>query len=152
MHRLRCSGIFLLYYRSSASVLNYRQFSLELCLFWNVENWKYTVFHTFRLHALTYWAEILHLTLFYWTTDQVWVSSISVNFCRSYAPFRTWNTGNTQFSALFSYLLWHIELKFFILLCLMYCRSSLSVITLCLSGSSSVHSFSALSSYMHWQI
>ena len=79
----------LLYYRSSLSVLNYRQFLLELCLFWNVENWKYTVFRTFRLHALTYWAEILHLTLLYWTTDQVWVSSISVNFCRSYAPFRT---------------------------------------------------------------
>ena len=44
-------------------------------------------FHTFLLHALTYWAEILHFTLFYCTTDQVWVPSISVNFCRSYAPF-----------------------------------------------------------------
>ena len=36
-----------------------------------------------------------------------------------------------QFSALFSYMLWHIELKFFIWLCLMYYRSSLSVVTLC---------------------
>ena len=32
---------------------------------------KYTVFHTFLLHALTYWAEILHMTLFYCTSDQV---------------------------------------------------------------------------------
>ena len=61
--------------------------SWELCPFWNVEYWKYTVFHTFLLHALTYWAEILHFTLYYCTTDQAWVSSICVNFCRSYAPF-----------------------------------------------------------------
>ena len=52
----------LLYYRSSASVINFRQFLLELCPSWNVENWKYTVFRTLFLHALTYWAEILHLT------------------------------------------------------------------------------------------
>ena len=32
----------LLYYRSSSSVVNFRQFLLELCPFWNVENWKYT--------------------------------------------------------------------------------------------------------------
>ena len=61
----------------------------ELCPCWNLEYWKYTVFHTFLLHALTYWVEILHMTLFYCTTDQVWVSSISVNFCGSYAPFGT---------------------------------------------------------------
>ena len=29
-----------------------------------VMHWKYTVFCTFLLHALTYWAEILHMTLF----------------------------------------------------------------------------------------
>ena len=34
------------------------------------------------------------------------------HFCGSYAPFVTYNTGNIQFSALFSYILWHIELKF----------------------------------------
>ena len=38
-------------------------------------------------------------------------------FCRSYAPFGTKNTENTLFSALFSYMLWHIELKFCIWLC-----------------------------------
>ena len=75
------------------------------------------VFHTFLQHALTYWAEILHMTLFYCTTDQVWVSSISVQCCASYAPFVTYNTGNTQFSALFSNMLWHIELKLCIRLC-----------------------------------
>ena len=79
----------LLYYRSSSSVVTLHQFLLELCPFQNVEYWKYTVFRTFLLHTLTYWAEILHMTLFYCTTDQVWVSSISVNFCRSFGPFGT---------------------------------------------------------------
>ena len=64
-------------------------FVYELCLFVNLEYSKYAVFHTFLLHALTYWAEILHMTLFYCTTDQVRVSSICENFCGSYAPF--WN-------------------------------------------------------------
>ena len=44
------------------------------------------VFRTFLIHALTYWAEILHIILFYCTTDQVGVSSISVNFWWSYTP------------------------------------------------------------------
>ena len=57
------------------------------------------------------------MTLFYCTTDQVRVSSICIYFCGSYAPFGTTNTENTQFSALFSYMLWHIELTFFIWLC-----------------------------------
>ena len=79
----------LLYYRSSWSVINLRQVLLELCPFWNLKYWKYTVFRTFLQHALTYWAEILHMTLFYCTTDQVLVSSICVNFCGSCAPFGT---------------------------------------------------------------
>ena len=74
-----------LYYRSSSSVVNFQQFLLELCPFWkNTEN---TVFRTFLLHALTYWAEILHMTLLYRTTDQVPVSLICINFCGSNAPF-----------------------------------------------------------------
>ena len=32
--------------------------------------------------------------------------------CLSYSPFGPSNTGNTQFYALFFYMLWHIELKF----------------------------------------
>ena len=43
----------LLYYRSSSSFVNLRQFLWELCPFWNLEYWKYTVFRTFLLHALT---------------------------------------------------------------------------------------------------
>ena len=85
---------------------------LELCPFWNVEYWKYTVS---ALFSYTLWhIELKFFFSLYCTTDQVWVLSISVNFCRSYAPFGTWNTGNTQFSTLFSYMLWHIGLKFYI--------------------------------------
>ena len=79
----------LMYHRASLSVVILLQFLLELCLFVNLEYSKYTVFRTFLLHALTYWAEILHMTLFYCTTDQVRVSSICVNFCGSHAPFGT---------------------------------------------------------------
>ena len=68
----------LMYHRASLSVVILHQFLLELCLFVNLEYSKYTVFRTFLLHALTYWAEILHMTLFYCTTDQVRVPSIFV--------------------------------------------------------------------------
>ena len=44
--------------------------------------------------------------------------SISFNFCWSYAPFEVQTLTNMQFSALFYYMLWHIELKFCIWLCL----------------------------------
>ena len=80
----------LMYHTASLSVVILLQFLLELWLFVkNLEYSKYTVFRTFLLHALTYWAEILHMTLFYCTTVQVRVSSICVNFCGSYAPFGT---------------------------------------------------------------
>ena len=54
----------IMYYRSSLSVITLRQFLKESCLFWNLEYRKYTVFRSFLLHALTYWAEILRMTLF----------------------------------------------------------------------------------------
>ena len=54
----------LLYHRLSLSVLNLCKFLWELCPFWNFWNWKYTFFCTFLLHALAYWAETLHMTLF----------------------------------------------------------------------------------------
>ena len=57
----------LMYHRASLSVVILLQFLLELCLFVNLKYSKYTVFRTFLLHALTYWAEILHMTLFYCT-------------------------------------------------------------------------------------
>ena len=71
---------YVLYYRSSSSVINLHQIFGELCPFWNLEYWKYTVFRTFLLHPLTYWADSLHIVLFFCTTDQVWVSSICVYF------------------------------------------------------------------------
>ena len=79
----------LMYHRSSSSVVILRQYFKELCLFLNLEYRKYTVFRSFLLHALTYLAEILHMTLFWCTTDQVRVSSICVHSWRSYAPFGT---------------------------------------------------------------
>ena len=54
----------LMYYRASLSVVILLQVLLELCLFVNLEYSKYTVFRTSLLHALTYWAEILHITVF----------------------------------------------------------------------------------------
>ena len=102
----------LMYYRSSSCVVTLRQFWKELCLFVNLEYRKCAVFRTFLLHALTYWAKILHMTLFNCTTDQVWVSPFCVNFWRSCASFWTWNIRNTQLAAVFSYMLWHIELEF----------------------------------------
>ena len=50
----------LMYYGSSASVVTLRQFLKELCLFVNLEHRKCEVVCTFLLHALRYWAEILH--------------------------------------------------------------------------------------------
>ena len=47
------------------------------------------IFRTFLLHALTYWAEILHMTLFWCTTDQVRLSSLCINFLRIYASLLT---------------------------------------------------------------
>ena len=37
----------LLYYRSSSIVTNLRQSMWELCPFWNLQNWKCTVFRSF---------------------------------------------------------------------------------------------------------
>ena len=129
-----------------------------------------TVFRTFLLHTLTYWAEILHMTLFCCTTDPVQVLSIFVSFCRSYAPFGTKNngnapfgtknTGNTQFYALFSYMLWHIELKACIWLYFnvyqikfefrQFPSIFVGVLPLLELRILEIHSFSALFSYMPW--
>ena len=134
------------------------------------------IFRTFLLHASTYWAEILHMTLFYCTTDQVRVSSISVNFVgvlplmelrilkihnfphfsltcfdllswnfaydfvllyyrsrssvvylrqffKELCPFWNLEYYNMKFSALFSYTLWHIEVKF----CIWFCFTVLQI-------------------------
>ena len=64
----------LMNYRSSSSIVTLRQFLKELCLFMNLEYRKCEVFHTFLLHALRYWAEIL----LWYTTDQVQVLSLCI--------------------------------------------------------------------------
>ena len=67
----------------------------------------------FSLTCFTYWAIVLHMPLFHCTTGQVWMPSICVNFCGSYAAFRR-----------------HINLNFiydFVLLCY---RSRWSVLNL----------------------
>ena len=117
----------LLHYRSNSSVVNLCQLLVGLCPFWNLQYWKYTVFRSFLLHALTYRAKVLHMTLFYFTSDQVWVSSLPVNFCGSYAPFGTYNNEDTQFSALFSYMLWYIELIIWIPVLHVLCFTALQI-------------------------
>ena len=136
----------LLYYRSSSSVVNFPQFLLELYPFWNLEYYKYTVFRFFLLHALTNWAEILHIILFYCTTDQVRVSSIFV-WVMPLLELRILKIHSFPHFSLtrFEILSWNFAYYFVLL----YYRSSSSVIILCPSGSLSVHQFSALSSYMH---
>ena len=120
----------LMYRRASLSVVILLQFLLELCLFVNLEYSKYTVFRTFLLHALTYWAEILHMTLFYCTTDQVRVSSICVNFCWSYAlsELRILEIHSFPHFSLtpFNILSWKLNITLFFC----YYRSSLSVVNL----------------------
>ena len=95
----------------------YRQFASIFVGVMPLLEFRILEIHSFPHFSLTYRAEILNMTLFYHTTGQVRVSSICVNFCGSYVPFGTWNTRNTQFSALFSNMLWDIELKFCIWLC-----------------------------------
>ena len=107
-------------------------FSWELCPFWNVKYWKYTVFRTFLLHPLTYWVEILHLTLFYCTTDQVRLSSISVNFSLGVMPLLECKLlkihSFPHFSlTCFDILSWNFAFDFILL----YYRSSLSVVNFC---------------------
>ena len=56
----------LLKYRPSLSVVNLCQLLWELCPFSALFSYMLEIqfFRTFLLHALTYWAEIFHMTLF----------------------------------------------------------------------------------------
>ena len=55
---------FFMHIRSSSNAINFRHFLQELCSFSTSNSYKYTVFRTFLLHALTYWVQILYMTLF----------------------------------------------------------------------------------------
>ena len=69
--------------------INLRQLLWELCPFWNLKYWKYTfpAFFSYMLWHIELEFCITGMSLFYCTSYQVWVSSICVNFCRSYASF-----------------------------------------------------------------
>ena len=118
----------LMHVRASLNAIDFRQFLLELCPFLTSNSYKYLVFRTFLLHVLIYWVEMLHMTLFYYTTDQVRVSSICVNFCGSYAPFgfRILEIHSfPHFFLTFFYILsWNFTYDFVLL----YYRSSLGVV------------------------
>ena len=79
----------VMYVRSSSNAINFRHFLPELCSFLTSNSYKYALFRTFLLHALTYWVQILYMTLFKCTTERVWVSSFCFNFCWSYASLWT---------------------------------------------------------------
>ena len=119
-----------MYYRASSSVVTLHQFLKELCLFVNLKYRKYTFFCTFLLHALTSWAEILHMTFFWCTTELVRVLSLCVNLWRSYVSFGTYNLGDTQFSAFSPACFDILSLNFACDFVLMYFRASSSVVTL----------------------
>ena len=92
-----------------------------------------TVSHSLLLHALTYCAEILHMTLFCSTTDQVWVSTISFNFCRSYIPF--WNLEYSKYTVFRSFLLYALTYWAEILhMTLFYCTTDkVEVLSICVN-------------------
>ena len=135
------------------------------------------VFRTFLPHALTYWTEILRITLFFM---HVRSGSNAINSCwllQELCP--SWTSNTCKYNAVFRTFLLH-ALKYWVeVLCmtvLMYSRSSLNVITMhkflnelciwicfyishikfecrqCVRLAPSVRPFSALFSYMHWQI
>ena len=136
----------------NSSVVNFRQSLKEVCPFWNVEYWKYTVFRTFRLHAFTYWAENLHFTLFYCTTDQVRVSSICVNFFKELCPF--WNLEYLKYTVFHTFLLHALTYRAEIVLqikfeCCQFPSIFDGVIPL---WNLEYSQFSALLSYTHWHI
>ena len=129
----------VMHVRSSSNAINFRHFLRELCSFLTSNSYKSAVFRTFLLHALTYWVQILYMTLFKCTTEQVWVSSFCFNFCWSYA-----STRNTVFRffllheyskysfplfslTCFDILSWNFAYEFVLL----YYRSSSSDINLC---------------------
>ena len=70
----------------------------------------HSVFRTFLSHPLRYWLQIWYTTSSWHDTDQVWLLSRLTYFYLSYCPLQ--KCSSTQFSALFSVMLWDIDLKF----------------------------------------
>ena len=78
----------LLYYRSSSSVVNLHQFLWELCPFWNLEYWKYTVFPHFSLTPFNIlsWKFAYYFIFLYYRSS---LSVVNLRLFWSYASFRT---------------------------------------------------------------
>ena len=75
----------LLYYRSSSSVLNLRQFLWELCPFWILNYLKYSFPHfSLTCFDILSWNFAYDFVLLYYRS-----SSSFFNSCGSYAPFGT---------------------------------------------------------------
>ena len=83
------------------------------------------VFRTFLIYALTYWAEILHMTVLMYYRSSLSVVALRqflkelclfVNLEYRWVRPSVWLSVR-PFSALFSYMLWHIELKLCTWLC-----------------------------------
>ena len=104
----------LMYYGSSSSVVTLRQFLKELCLFMNLEYRTCEVFRTFLQHALSYWAEIVHLC----SKDQVQVLYLCIrlalrpsNHCLHLPPICIGNRAGNKFDfGFFDVFPWEKEL------------------------------------------
>ena len=119
----------MMHVRASSNAINFRQFLMELCPFLTSNCYKYAVFRTFLLHALTFQAEIWHMTLFYCTTEQVRVSTIFRQFLFGVMPLlelRILKIHSFPHFSLtrFDILSWNFAFDFVLL----YYRSSFSVV------------------------
>ena len=107
----------LLYYRTSSSVINFRQFFLGVMPLLECRILKIHSFPHFSLTRfdILSWNFIFDFVLLYYRS-----SSSVINFRQFFLglmPLLECRILKIQFSTLFSYMLWHIELKFCIWLC-----------------------------------
>ena len=109
----------LMYYRSSSTVITLRHFFKELCLL-----------HCY-IYKYTYYANDFYTPVF--RRDVLWYGDVRLGLRPGLRPSVRLSVRPVSvrpFSALFSYILWHIELKFCTWLFFMYYRSSSTVVTL----------------------
>ena len=76
-----------LYYRSSSSVVNLRQFLWELCPFWNLEYWKYSFAHfSLTPFNILSWKFAYYFVFLYYRSS---LRVVNLRLFWSYASFRT---------------------------------------------------------------
>ena len=76
----------LLYYRSSSSVVNLRQFLWELCPFWNLEYWKYSFPHfSLTPFNILSWKFAYYFVFLYYRSS---LSVVNLRLFWSFASFR----------------------------------------------------------------